>query len=639
MSMSNCERLESRRLLSAGTPDPDFGMDGCIDLVLPARSSIVGVTSDYVYYSSELEDEKQLLRRPLNGTDSELLYRTTYTTPIGYSFFEEQFLDDGSILIRRIEGVHGLDTWQYERILPDGTIDPQFPAVGGYVQMDSSRRMHIQRRLDDGTLIVEMSQSDEFGTRVAILALNPDGKWEDFGGRATVSFGGDLKGLSYTDIHGREIPDAQLTRDAAGNWYVYGHTPGTGAGADYRWIIGRMLPDFELDTGFGDNGFIEGDIHGRDSQISDLRFDSDGRVIALISLHSPIYPVSHQLVRLAHDGSLDPLFQVSEYGPGEVSVVHIQRDNRIVLRQDRELRRLRSDGSLDEVYNPYELALAENIAGIAADDDVIVSSRHSSSSGIEASIRAIDSGMPLIAGSDQVRLSGADFNGDGSDDILLYNKTTGQVSVWLMQGDTRLGEVVLPTVANTDWQPMALADLNGDGHSDILWRNLTTGGNLYWQMPAGLTNAMASISLPPTRDLAWELRAATPFSSSNRADLFWQHRQTNKVYRWDNLGDGKFAAHLHASPQPNWQLRAAIDGDLIWQNLATGGVLVWQYGPGNSLTLRSMGGSPQWTLLSAGDLAGTGGIDLLWRNPATGGFLAWTTDQWQVNGMRVLPQW
>src|SRR5690606_29684287 len=100
-----------------------------------------------------------------------------------------------------------------------------------------------------------------------------------------------------------------------------------------------------------------------------------------------------------------------------------------------------------------------------------------------------------------------------------------------------------------------------------------------------------------------------------------------------------FAAHLHASPQPNWQLRAAIDGDLIWQNLATGGVLVWQYGPGNSLTLRSMGGSPQWTLLSAGDLAGTGGIDLLWRNPATGGFLAWTTDQWQVNGMRVLPQW
>src|SRR2546423_1421429 len=43
-----------------------------------------------------------------------------------------------------------------------------------------------------------------------------------------------------------------------------------------------------------------------------------------------------------------------------------------------------------------------------------------------------------------------DFNGDGKTDLLWYNKSSGQVEVWLLNGTTMLGGGTLGVVA-TDW--------------------------------------------------------------------------------------------------------------------------------------------------------------------------------------------
>jgi hypothetical protein len=38
---------------------------------------------------------------------------------------------------------------------------------------------------------------------------------------------------------------------------------------------------------------------------------------------------------------------------------------------------------------------------------------------------------------------------------------------------------------STDWQIAGVADFNGDGTGDILWRNVNTGGASIWEMNGG----------------------------------------------------------------------------------------------------------------------------------------------------------
>jgi FG-GAP repeat len=67
-----------------------------------------------------------------------------------------------------------------------------------------------------------------------------------------------------------------------------------------------------------------------------------------------------------------------------------------------------------------------------------------------------------------------DFNQDGNADILWQNTSTGQVSIWEMDGTTKVGG---GPVANpgTSWHAI------GAGGSDILWQN-TSGQTSIWEM-------------------------------------------------------------------------------------------------------------------------------------------------------------
>ena len=77
-----------------------------------------------------------------------------------------------------------------------------------------------------------------------------------------------------------------------------------------------------------------------------------------------------------------------------------------------------------------------------------------------------------------------DFNGDGRDD-LLWRHENGTISNWLYAGGLGLGtfninDAVAMTNVSIDWQVVAVGDYNGDGWDDILWRNSTTGHLSDW---------------------------------------------------------------------------------------------------------------------------------------------------------------
>jgi hypothetical protein len=71
----------------------------------------------------------------------------------------------------------------------------------------------------------------------------------------------------------------------------------------------------------------------------------------------------------------------------------------------------------------------------------------------------------------------ADFNGDGEDDILWHNATTGELSAWLLHDATVTGTLPLARRCDTTsgcatWQHViGAADVNRDGTTDLTWIN------------------------------------------------------------------------------------------------------------------------------------------------------------------------
>ena len=84
-----------------------------------------------------------------------------------------------------------------------------------------------------------------------------------------------------------------------------------------------------------------------------------------------------------------------------------------------------------------------------------------------------------------IHLGGApalDSNGDGKSDIFWRNTSTGETSLWLMNGTAIDSTGGFGNIA-ADWQVAeAKADYSGDGKSDILWRNTSTGETSLWLM-------------------------------------------------------------------------------------------------------------------------------------------------------------
>jgi C1A family cysteine protease len=104
----------------------------------------------------------------------------------------------------------------------------------------------------------------------------------------------------------------------------------------------------------------------------------------------------------------------------------------------------------------------------------------------------------------------ADFNGDGKPDLVWQNQTTGQLTVWLMNGTTQTQGLWLTpsTVADTNWKIAGVADFNGDGDPDLLWQNQVTGQLTVWLMNG--TTQTGGLWLTPSAVSATSWKIAGP---------------------------------------------------------------------------------------------------------------------------------
>lgn len=70
-----------------------------------------------------------------------------------------------------------------------------------------------------------------------------------------------------------------------------------------------------------------------------------------------------------------------------------------------------------------------------------------------------------------------DLDGDGTDDLITRNTTTGRVWVSFLKDGQISQRSELYQIENLDWLLAHIGDYNGDGKADLFWRNAVSGEN------------------------------------------------------------------------------------------------------------------------------------------------------------------
>jgi hypothetical protein len=197
--------------------------------------------------------------------------------------------------------------------------------------------------------------------------------------------------------------------------------------------------------------------------------------------------------------------------------------------------------------------------------------------------------IAAVSNSWQVAATG-DFNGDGREDILWRNPTTGQIADWLANANGNGGFTGngAHSAASIDpvWQVAGTGDFNGDGIDDILWRNSSTGRIADWlgkpDASGGFTGNGANSG--NTVDLAWQVAGIGDFNGDGHSDILWRNSSTGQVNDWLGTATGGFtdnSAHASATLSTAWQVAEIGDfngdgiDDILWRNTSTGQTTDW----------------------------------------------------------------
>jgi len=182
----------------------------------------------------------------------------------------------------------------------------------------------------------------------------------------------------------------------------------------------------------------------------------------------------------------------------------------------------------------------------------------------------------------------------------------------------------------------AAGDVNADGVPDLIWRNTVSGDLAVWQMNDRVL--LDSLSLVPGQvaDLNWAVVAVGDLDRNGSPDLVWWRAATSEIAVWFMQGRMLLSSESIGSGRvgdPGWQPVAAgdvdADGwiDVIWRHATSGDVAVWLL-QGASLRaseafLPGRVPDPDWRIVAAVDLDGSGTADLLWRHATTGDLAVW----------------
>jgi hypothetical protein len=238
-----------------------------------------------------------------------------------------------------------------------------------------------------------------------------------------------------------------------------------------------------------------------------------------------------------------------------------------------------------------------------------------------------------IPGSSDVNwypVSTGDFDSDGHLDVLRHHRTRGQLALWLLRDGTRDSEVVLQGYDDVNWQPVTAGDFDGDGHLDVLWHHRTRGQLAFWFLRSG--TLLSSVEHPGLPGVNWRPVTVADFDGDGELDVLWHHRTNGKVSLWFmRAGTLLSSVVLQGYNDVNWQPVAAGDFDrdgsmdVLWHHRTRGQLSLWFLRGGTLLSSVVLQGLPEvnWRPISVGDLNRDGNLDILWHHRTQGRLSLW----------------
>ena len=155
------------------------------------------------------------------------------------------------------------------------------------------------------------------------------------------------------------------------------------------------------------------------------------------------------------------------------------------------------------------------------------------------------------------RWAGAgDFNGDGTDDILLRRDD----GIWVYYAMDGFGVVAdesgrARVVRDLDYRPSAIGDFDGDGKDDVLVRRKDGGWHYYRMDGRGNAGRRARAGLPS--EWGWRLAGVGDFDGDGTDDVFVRHFADG---RWRfHAGAGRASAAARMTSSPDFHVAAAGD--------------------------------------------------------------------------------
>jgi M6 family metalloprotease-like protein len=231
------------------------------------------------------------------------------------------------------------------------------------------------------------------------------------------------------------------------------------------------------------------------------------------------------------------------------------------------------------------------------------------------------------------RVGAGDFNGDRKSDILWHSATTGDVSVWMMNGAGRQSGAQLGTVADIGYQIAGVADFTGDGKADLLWHHATRGEMWLWEMDG--TRRVSETWVATVPDTAYHVVGTGDYNGDGMADILWHHATTGEVSVWlmngatrlsgavvDTVGDTRY--QIVGSGDVNGDGKA----DILWHHATAGYVSVWLMNGAGRQSGAQLGTVADigYQIAGVADYTGDGKADLLWHHATRGEMWLWEMD-------------
>ncbi|MGA2943230.1 MAG: hypothetical protein ABSE50_14450 [Xanthobacteraceae bacterium] len=216
-----------------------------------------------------------------------------------------------------------------------------------------------------------------------------------------------------------------------------------------------------------------------------------------------------------------------------------------------------------------------------------------------------------------------DFTGNGIDDVLWTSSSGGQVQtdIWELGSNGQWTASVSPGSHPAGYEVAGVGDFTGNGTDDVLWYDPTTGDVDEWQLSNG--KWAASVDLGSHPGSGWTVAGVGDFTGNGIDDVLWTNSSSGQVQTdiWELGSNGKWAASVSPGSHPaGYQVAGIGDftgngaSDILWQNSTTGDIDEWQIAGGKWSASVDLGAHPGNTPVSGvGDFTGNGTSDILFH--------------------------